>query len=1192
MNKSAIKNFATSARVKLMGSVMQKAYELGITKREIKEPEVYQDGFRIGERLFSRNQKKQYDRLIAKIREKGYEQIIEEVAYTWFNRFIAIRFMEVNEYLPTGIRVLSSIEPEKVEPDAVGHVLDIADELELDLDLVYRLQDENNTEGVFKYILVKQCNKLGEIMPVMFEQIEDYTELLLPDNLLAEGSVVRDLVSMIEEEDWKEQVEIIGWLYQFYIFEEKDRVIKAKNKYKTNEIPFATQLFTPKWIVQYMVQNSLGRYWIESNPEDVELIKGWDFYLENPNKESDFEEKLAPYINKELKAEEIKCFDPAMGSGHILVYMFDVLYEIYKRGGYNEREIPRLIIEHNLFGLDIDERAYQLAYFSLIMKGVQYNRRFLRSIKRSGLSLNIAHIKESNQLTEEDILYIAGENAGPIYEKIKNFVDVFRNANIYGSLIHIKDFDREFIEEKLDFIKNDISTDLFESLSREKVLDILPRLINQAKIMKHTYDILVTNPPYLGSKYMNSDLANFIKENYSENRTDLFAAFMEYAMNKTRNNGQIGMLTPFVWMFTSSYENLRKSIVQHKNISSLIQLEYNSFPEATVPVCCFTLRNYDSLIKGEYIRLSDFKGIEIQPIKVLEAVENSKINYRYSNISRNFNKIPGLPIAYWASEETSSSFINYESLGECSKLCMGMRTGDNKRFLRLWHEINKENIGFNIRNAGEAIDSQKKWFPYNKGGKYRKWYGNNYFVVNWLNDGEEIKENTRKVYPQLGENLGWKITNESFYFKEGLTWSSLTSGNISMRYSKQGFIFDTKGSMLFSRKNDNKLLALLNSKVAMHFLKILAPTLDYNPGSLSKLPININSEDINKLSEENIAISINDWDSFETSWNFEQHPFLMHRETAKTIEESYHHWKKVTEEGFNRLKANEEELNRIFIGLYGLEDALTPEVEDKEVTIRKADQLYDVKSFISYAIGCMLGRYSLNQKGLVFAGGEFDENNYVTFKADKDNVIPITDDEYFEEDIVSRFAEFMKVTFSKETLEENFDFIAEVLGRKGNETSRQTIRRYFLKDFYKDHIQTYQKRPIYWLFDSGKQNGFKALIYMHRYDESTVAKVRTDYLHLLQRKYEAEMNRQDVVIDSDVSPREQTEAKKRKEKLQKQLLECREYDQVVSHVANQRISINLDDGVKINYMKFQDVEVPQGEGKKPLKANLLSPIKL
>ncbi|MGG2028734.1 BREX-1 system adenine-specific DNA-methyltransferase PglX [Gottfriedia sp. S16(2024)] len=1196
MDKSAIKNFATSTRVKLMGNVMQKAYELGITKDEIKEPEIYQDGFRIGERLFNKNQRKQYDILIAKIIEKGYEQVVEEVAYTWFNRFIAIRFMEVNDYLPTGVRILSSQQEGKIEPDVIQEVTNITADLELDIEFVYRLQDENNTEELFKYILVKQCNKLNEILPYMFEKIEDYTELLLPEILLQEGSVIRDLVTMIPEEDWTEQVEIIGWLYQYYISDKKDEVFAdlKKNKKITKEnIPAATQLFTPKWIVKYMVENSLGRLWLESHPNE-ELKAEWKYYLEEAEQESEVQMQLEQQKTQNWSPEDIKVLDPCMGSGHILVYAFDVLYQIYKEAGYSERDIPKLIIEKNLFGLDIDDRAAQLAYFALMMKGRSYNRRFFRH----KIETNLVAIQESNGIPKDAIDYFIHKDTLEMkkaahHGDLEYLLEVFKDAKEYGSILDVKTFDLEAIGQRLEEIREEESVEnMFFLEYRDLILERIPFLLKQAKIMSFEFDVVVTNPPYMGNSGMSSMLVNYGKKHYPNTKTDFSTMFMEKCVNFTKRDGYISMLNIPSWMFLSTYKKLREQLLRHTTFYNMLHLGRGVFGSDFGTVA-FVLRNVST---KDYI--STFRRLfkKQGAVDSLEQKESWFFNDLgiYRGKQDSFQLIDDLPIAYWASEQVMHIFNFADVLDSKVLPRQGMATSDNPRFLRFWYEVGTDNVGLNMVNRDQARQSGKKWFPYNKGGAYRKWYGNNHYVVNWKNDGEEMIEFTSKL-PQ-GSNV--RLKSKEYYFKPGITWSALTSGETSFRYSEKGFIFDTKGPMLFKTENKDidyyLLLSLLNSNVIRVFLNILAPTLDFNLVAVKKIPIilNVDNNHLIQLAALNINLAKTDWDAFEASWDFAEHPFITYRDGSSSIEETFNEWSVVATERFNQLKANEEEINRIFIDLYGLQDEMIPEVENKEVSIRKANKERDIKSFISYALGCMFGRYSIDQEGLIFAGGEFDSRKYETYKVDIDNIIPITDDEYFEDDMVSRFVEFLKVTFSEVTLEANLDFIAEALERKENETSRQAIRRYFLKDFYKDHVQTYQKRPIYWLFESGKQDGFKALIYMHRYDASTVAKVRTDYLHQLQGKYEAEMNRQDAIIDSDVSPREKTEAKKKKEKLQKQLLECREYDQVIAHVANQRISIDIDAGVKVNYMKFQGVEVPQSEGKKPLKANLLSQIKL
>jgi type II restriction/modification system DNA methylase subunit YeeA len=1207
MHKSAIKNFAVGARRKLIEDITQKAYEIGITKDEIKEVETFEGGFRVNNRVFKDYELKQREELVKKIRAKGFDQVIEEVAYTWFNRFIALRFMEINDYLPAGVRVLSSIEEGRTEPDIIREALNV--DLEVDREIIYRLQDNHETEDLYKYLLIRQCNQLGKIMPAVFEEISDYTELLLPDNLLSEGSIIKDLVESIEEYDWKIElneeekkleeekgehgIEIIGWLYQYYISEKHKEVVGMnKGVIKKEDIPAATQLFTPKWIVKYMVENSLGRLWLESHPNE-ELKAKWKYYLEEAEQEPEVKKQLEELKDPNLSPEDIKVLDPAMGSGHILVYAFDVLYDIYLKEGYSEREIPTLILEKNLYGLDIDDRAGQLAAFALLMKARNKNRRIFRHSPK----LNLCSIQESNGIPGEAVDYLVKEDEN-LRKDVEYLIEVFHDAKEYGSTMDVKEIDFDALERRIEEIRNSTPSDIFELQYKEVILEKLPPLIQQGRIMSQKYDVVCTNPPYMGNKYINSKLKKFIADNYKDVKSDLFSVFIERNYKYAKENGHLGSMTPFVWMFISSYEKLRKKMIREKSITSLIQLEYSGFTEATVPICTFTLRNTSTGETGEYIRLTDFKGAENQPIKTLEAVANPDVDYRYTANTKDFSKIPGSPIAYWASDKIRNIFKNSKSLGEIAELRQGMATADNNRFLRIWYEVNYNKIGFGFQSRDEARESKLKWFPYNKGGAYRKWYGNNEFVINWENDGVEIMNFKPAV-----------VRNPNYYFKRGITWSDVSSSHFGVRYLPKGFLFDVSGSMAFSSDENilKNLLALLSSKISKYLLKFLNSTIHFQVGDIKRIPvILLQNTNINELVNKSIEISKTDWDSFETSWDFKRHPLLTHKGVATTIEEAFNNWSDFTEKQFNQLKENEEELNHIFIEIYGLQDELTPEVDDKDITIRKADRERDIKSFISYAVGCMFGRYFLDEEGLIYAGGDFKdyfkfENGEWQIKTKDgwkkssidiagDNIIPIADDVYFEEDIVSRFVDFVRLTFGEDTLEENLDYIAETLNKRASETSRQAIRRYFLNDFYKDHVKTYKKRPIYWLFDSGRQNGFKALIYMHRYDPYTVARVRTDYLHKLQRKYEAEMNRLDIIINSDVSQSEKAKARKQKEKINKQMLECMAYDQVIAHVANQKIEIDLDDGVAVNYAKFQDIEVPQGEGKKPLKANLLAKI--
>ncbi|MBP1153945.1 MULTISPECIES: BREX-1 system adenine-specific DNA-methyltransferase PglX [unclassified Paenibacillus] len=1167
MNKLALKNFATNARKELIEKVKAKAFKIGITEENIKRAQFESsDSLYIDGKQLSATEKKQREKLISRINEIGYNQVVEEVAYTWFNRFTALRFMEVNNYLPTKVRVLSSSNVDSSEPDIIKEALTV--ELEIDKELVYDLKLNNQTDELFKYLVIKQCNGLNKVLPFMFETIDDYKEILFPEGLLAKDSFLRQMTDtqVIPETDW-EQVEIIGWLYQYYIAEEKDRVIKAKKKYKTEEIPFATQLFTPDWIVRYMVQNTLGRYWVESHSEHQELIKNWEFYLNNPNQEPDFEVRLAPYLNKELKVEDIKCFDPAMGSGHILIYMFDVLYEIYCKCGYMEREIPRLIIENNLYGLDIDDRAYQLACFSLVMKALEYNNRFLRSVEKEPLQINLASIQETNLIHGDEIAYIAGEKNGKKFENTKGFIEQCRNAKSLGSLLKIKECDVDFYKKRLDFIKNNPAKDLFEVEVRDKVLTLLPQLIHQIEIVNNQYDIIVTNPPYMGSKYMNLELSNYVKENYPDTKFDIFSAFIEMCSEKVYIKGHLGFVTPYVWMFISSYENLRKSITTKKSISSLIQLEYNSFPGVTVPVCCFTFRNTNVNIRGEYIRLSDFPGVEVQKIKTIEAIKDPSVDYRYSEYTKSFLNIPRNIVAYWLSENMKQTFNKADKLSKIAEPKKGMFTSDNLRFVRLWSEVDINKFHFPTNEHINLDIKSKKWFPYNNGGKYRKWYGNNEDVVNWENDGEEIK-----AFERSG------VVNPKYNFNPGLTWTAIGSSKLSVRDFGYGFLFSSAGGCIFTEeKYKDYINAFINSKVSQVFLSILSPTMNFNPGDLAELPIILDESKkdyVCELVNENISISKKDWDSYEFSFDFSNHPILTCKKNHTRIEDVLKDWVIETENRFNKLKRNEEELNRVFIDVYGLQNEIDPMLVDDDITISKAEGERDIKSFISYAIGCMFGRFSLDEEGLVYAGGEFQHNRYQKFEVDKDNILPILTGAYFDDDIVSKFIEFVKGIFGEEMLAENLEYIARLIGKKKGEIAKETIRRYLLNDFFFEHLQTYKKKPIYWLFTSGKQKAFNCLIYMHRYDKSTLSRIRTDYLHELQMRMDAEKKTLLDIINGDGTTKEIANAKKELKSLDLKIEELRAYDEKLHHMADMQIEIDLDDGVAVNYAKFEGLLAP------------------
>ncbi|MGO5014120.1 BREX-1 system adenine-specific DNA-methyltransferase PglX [Niallia sp. Sow4_A1] len=1171
MNKSALKTFATNARRELLKKVEARAMKIGITEDNIKKADIESsDAIFIDGRQLSKEEKTQRDRLIDRINQIGFKRVMEEVAYTWFNRFTALRFMEVNDYLPTKVRVLSSTNAGSTEPDMIKEALSL--DLELDKEYIYELKMNNNSEELFKYLIIKHCNDLNRYMPFMFETIEDYREILFPEGLLATDSFLRYMTNEIPEDNW-EEIEVIGWLYQYYIAEEKDRVFKEKKKYKAEEIPFATQLFTPDWIVRYMVQNSLGRYWVESHPEHRELLNDWELYLEH--NQEDFKDEIAPYVNKDLNVEDIKCFDPAMGSGHILVYAFDVFYEIYSKCGYMEREIPRLIIENNLYGLDIDDRAYQLACFSVVMKALGYNKRFLRSIEREGLTLNLAAIQESNDITDEDIAYLVGEGKGKEFESLKNFVFQFRDAKSIGSLLKVKSYDTKLLIEKLESIESTPLKDLFEVVQRNKILSVLPRLIKQTQIMSSNYTILVTNPPYMVSRSMNEPLSDYLQQHYPDSKADLFAAFMEID-HYLKENGFYACINQHSWMFLSSFEKVRKKILEGKHIENMLHLGPRAFEEIggeVVQSTAFVLRNiYIPNLKGMYLRLIEERTSREKKEKVIEAVQKSFVTYCYLFNQNNFSKLPGSPIAYWMSENVIDHFSNSQSLGDIGVTRKGMVTADNPRFVRLWYEMDYTKFNAVAHNRDGALKSKAKWFPLQKGGEYRKWYGNHEYCINWENDGFELLNMKGNGY-----KVGSTNHNLNFIFKTGLTWTKITSANLSVRYSPQGFLYHDAGPFIHVDDQNTQLyvLGLLNSKVANYIIGTLNSTLNYSPGDISKIPYveSLNHENVINIVKENISLTKNDWDFSEISWEFKQQPLIKFKDDTSKIANAFENWSKFKEVQFKKLKNNEEELNRIFIDTYGLQDVLSPEEENKAVSLDKANMESDIKSFISYICGCLFGRYSLDQEGIIYAGGRFDSASYKTIQVDNDNILPILPGAYYMDEIVSKVVDFIKTTFGEDTLDTNLDFVADAIGRKKEETAKETIRRYFLNDFYKDHIQKY-KQPIYWLFTSGKEKAFNCLIYIHRYDKTTLSRIRTDYLHDYQIRLDAEKKDLLNIIEGDSSAKEVSNAKKELKSLDKKIEELKAYDELLHHMADMQIEIDLDDGVKVNYEKFKGLLAP------------------
>ena len=1228
MNKGAIQRFAIWARNELIAQVSQRAYQYGITKEGCGEA----NAVTVGGRALTGDEQKQRKELVDQIRSKGYTQVMEEVAYTWFNRFIALRFMEVNNYLPSHIRVFSD-STGAFKPEILSDVLHL-DLPGLNREKVAEYIESNDTEGLYRYLLLTQCNALNDPLPRMFEKMGGYTELLLPNNILKQDSVLGHMVADIPEEDWTDQVQIIGWLYQYYNSELKDdtfALLKKNVKITKERIPSATQLFTPDWIVRYMVENSLGRIYVDkrknegiyadgrgademtweeseakriANEKYIAEQMGWKYYLPEAEQTEEVRQQLdeiqREYANLDVK--DIKVIDPCMGSGHILVYAFDVLMQIYEASGYSQRDAAQSILENNLYGLDIDDRAAQLAYFAVMMKARQYDRR----IFSRGIQPHVYAIVESNGLDSSSVDYFT--NNDPKLEKdFGTLVDELRDAKEYGSILNVSQVDFASLYARVEEVRADIS------MFREIVLNSILPLIQVAEVMAQKYDVVVTNPPYMGNGGMGQKLSNYVKVAYPNSKSDLSTVFMEHTLKMCKRNGYMSMINIPVWMFLSSYEKLREDLLRNTTLRNMLHLGRGVFGSDFGTTAFVFSRSFTPNHRANYRRLFEKQGA----VDSLSTKETWFFEQKGSFVSvqDEFWKIPGAPFAYWLPDNLLNAF-SHEPINGIGAAKQGLATGDNGRFLRLWHEVNTFNVSYTAQSRQEAQESGKKWFPCNKGGSFRKWYGNNDFLVNWKNDGEEIR-----AFKDENGKLRSRPQNMDFYFREGITWSTLSIGQLSMRFSPKGHLFETKGSVLFFNSEEMLIyvLGLVNSVVIYELLQVLCPTVDFHEGPIGKIPVLISHDDMDlviRVVHQNIEASKQDWDSYETSWDFKQSLLV----NGKNLTAAYTAWKQECEDRFQQLKKNEEELNRIFIDIYGLQDELTPDVADKDVHRvfdRKDDVPESMKgsnyvrtmrdeivSLISYAVGCMFGRYSLDKPGLVFAGyskieqttktldgddpelekfakqnadgsvsygsyyHEVNQANYKSFPIDTDNIIPICDDDYFDDDITGRFVKWVETVYGKETLEENLKFIADALGGKG--MPREVIRSYFLNDFYADHLKTYQKRPIYWLFDSGKKNGFKALIYMHRYQSDLLARMRTDYVHEQQERYRTQLTHLADAIEH-AGAAERVKLTKQQKKLQEQALEIQKYEEKVHHLADQNIQIDLDDGVKHNYELFADV---------------------
>ena len=1204
MNTAKIKAYAPAARRDFIAAVTQRLNLLGIRadkqgKLQVEPATVTGSVLQIGGQTFDAKLARARERLVARAQNVGMTALVEQMAYTWFNRLCAIRFMELQGYLEHGFRVLS--HPEQAKGfQVLDHVPEVAEALGLEVEPLVNLKLlGNQDEALFRAILLGQCHALHQAMPFLFEALEDDTELLLPDNLTRTDSLLRPLVDSIPASDWQ-QVEVIGWLYQFYIAERKDQVIGSV--VKSEDIPAATQLFTPNWIVQYLVQNSIGRQWLQTYPQSG-LQAQMPYYSAPAEQSAAVAAQLAALTPASLDPEALKVLDPACGSGHILVEAYKVLKAIYQERGYRDREIPQLILEKNLFGLDIDERAAQLAGFALLMLARADDRRiFTRNVKLNVVAMQASpaglpdlwralNLRGDWQKGTSADLFGGGQMAlgdaanDPVYQLLLMLVGLFREAKTFGSLIDVPAKLLVELQALRDTLE--VLAERGDTMQQPAARALLP-LVRQAIILAQRYDAVVANPPYMGSKGMNADLKTFAGKHFPNSKSDLFAMFMERAFGLLTANGYNAQVNMQSWMFLSSYEKLRESLLDTRTIMTMAHLGARAFGQISGEVVQTTawvlakahLADYQPV----FFRLID--GNEEEKQRALLAREN-----RHSHTQQtDFKKIPGSPVAYWISKKVRDTFKSNKPLASIAAVRQGLATSDNDLFLRLWHETSINNACFSAEDNSKALASTKKWFPHSKGGAFRRWYGNREYLVNWENDGFEIKN-----FKDDHGDVKSRPQNIDYYFKPSVSWTLISSSAAAFRYEPVGNLFGHKGPGVFHENNQfvKNLMGYLNSKVALTHLSIISPTLGFETGQVSKLPI----VDVKNTSASSlIKFTKLDWDSFEGSWDFVGSPLLAAK--RESVKLAFAAWQAENAAAVAEMQRLEEENNRLFIDAYGLQDELTPAVPLEQITLTvnpryryggnatpaELEQRFQSDTcaeLISYAIGCMMGRYRLDKPGLIYAhAGNVDfqtvygEN--AAFPPDDDGIIPLTDQEWFADDTTNRFREFVRVVWGETRVQENLDFVAQSLTQyalkpKRDESSLDTIRRYLSTQFYKDHLRTYKKRPIYWLFSSGKHKAFECLVYLHRYHAGTLARMRTEYVTPLLGKYShyaAQLEQQEAAADSTA---EKSRLKKELAALEKQRAELRAFDDQLKHYADRRIMLDLDDGVKVNYGKFGEL---------------------
>ena len=1205
MNKSSLKIFAIEARKELMEKMITRLEILGITKNGIEKAKVIGKEVEVKGTLYP---KESYDSLIRKYKQVGYEELIEESAYTWFNRLTALAFMEANGYIEEKMIFNNGV---KNEPAIIDNYYEFEFFENLDSDLqkeLHNLRDENtpnSIEKLYSILMEEKCEDLSNIMPFMFKKKGTYSDILFPTGLLMENSL---LVRLREEIGAEAPIELIGWLYQFYNSEKKDEIFAKKEKITKENIPAVTQLFTPDWIVKYMVENSLGKLALESTGINDNLKNNWKYYID-----SEKEENL-----EKIKIEDIKILDPAMGSGHILVYAFDLLFEMYENLGWSTKESVLSILKNNIYGLEIDERAGQLASFALMMKAREKFSRLFSALKREeDFKLNTLIIEESNSLSERIKNRIEANNLNNLNKIIKEFED----AKEYGSILKLEFINKEILEKEFNILKENFNNNEQETLifnedemniDINEELELIESLIKQHITLTNQCEIVVTNPPYMGGKGFSPKLKTYVEKNYKDSKSDLFAVFIERCNEFTKKNCYTSMITMQSWMFLSSFETLRKNIIEKTEIKSLNHLGTRAFSEIggeVVSTVAWITKKISPKNEGTYIRLVDYNNAELK-----EEEFSNKDNY-FQAKQKDFEKIPGSPIAYWVSDKVREIFGKNVFFGKYGNTKKGVLTGNDLKYTRLWYEVSLKKIGFLLRNYEEMIEKNYKWIPATSGGSFRKWYGNLEVVINMENDSYEIK---------YCNNNNFRLRDNIYYFKKCITWSEVSSKLLSNRFVPEGVLFGNSGPTCFTKENYLLYLSsFLNSTISMSLLKFLSPTLTFGPEQIKRLPLIFSKsfeikENIDILAQQNIDISKEEWDSRETSWDFEKLSLVDGKDLRTAFENYCSHWR----DNFVQLHKNEEELNRLFIEIYDLQDEMDEKVAFEDITILKKEAkiiqidnsipkefssesekyLYDrgvslkfnkdelVKQFLSYAVGCIMGRYSINKSELIMANSddilELSKNKFIVkgtdgeirqeieskFLPDEFGIIPITDEKDFSNDIVEKVKEFIKYVYGEENLKDNLNFIAEALGNKDNKAAEEIIRTYFIKDFYSDHLQRYQKRPIYWLMNSGKQNAFSCLFYMHRYEPLTVARVRADYLIPYQEMLENKrkfIERQ--LSDDDISAKEKKNIEKQLKELDTLLKELREYANEVKHIAEQKIPLDLDDGVNVNYEKLATI---------------------